>query len=160
MKTKIVSRPLRAVMALALLGCAGVAGAGSLQGSLNIHLAPMFPYANSVDFHYFPGTGVYFSYRTGHYYYPAPQGWVYSRLPPPHFQVPPGGTVWVRGQGWGPPHHHPGGGHGFHGRDRDRHEHDDHHDDRDDRDYRGRGGEVFAPPQGRARDEGRERHRG
>ena len=102
MKTKIPSLVLRALFGVALLSVAGIGSAGSVPGPHSIMVSSVFPAVTSIDFHFYPSAGVYFSLSTGHYYYPTPHGWHDLRSLPRHFHLDPRERVIVRGERYQP----------------------------------------------------------
>ena len=115
MKSKAASKRKSLFIGLALLAMSGASLAGPFPGALSIQLYPGFPHANSVDFHYFPSAGVYFSFRTGQYYYPSYGGWRHSHALPPQYRLQPR-ERYAMEQRWRQiKHHHH---HGDAGRDR------------------------------------------
>lgn len=111
MKIKSVSTTKRTLFGMMLLCVTGASVAGSSHGSLSLRLFSGFPHTSAVDFHYFPNANVYFSYSTGHYYYPSNRGWSRSRVLPPNFRVHPRERLVVQGDG----------GHSWHYKQRRRH---------------------------------------
>lgn len=103
MKTSGVSRTKRILFGFTLMCTMGISVADSYPGSVSIQLFSGSQHANAVDYHYLPNANVYFSYSTGHYYYPSHRkypshrGWQHSRTLPPRYGIHPRKRHLIRG---------------------------------------------------------------